>query len=270
MKILVTGATGKLGGALAQALQHRDAEVELWQGRRGVDLSDLEGLRGQLRRLRPELVFHTAAISAISECFSSPELAFRVNAEATRVLAEEVPRLLYTSTDLVFGGDKAPYAESASPAPLSRYGASKARGEEAVLEHGHTVVRLSLMFGPTPGGGFFDGGLQQLLEGRSANFFTDEFRTPLSLGLAALGLLDIADGGQSGLFHLCGHERVSRHQLALRVAEHRSLDPALARAGSQAEVSFPEPRPKDVSLTSRLFCPTLEQSLLEALGPEAD
>jgi dTDP-4-dehydrorhamnose reductase len=52
------------------------------------------------------------------------------------------------------------------------------------------------------------------------------------------------------LFHLGGAERVSRYELALKIAERFQLDKNLISAVSRLSVQMPAPRPEDVSLDS--------------------
>ncbi len=65
---------------------------------------------------------------------------------------------------------------------------------------------------------------------------------------AALGLL--LERGGTGRFHLGGPERLTRHELGLRIARALGLPPEGIEAALQADHAGPEPRPADTSLDS--------------------
>ena len=268
--ILVTGASGQLGGYLLRELRRRGAAVTAWSGsRRGelfgyewlpVDLADRELVTASFHQACPAVVIHAGAFSRIDQCHADPAAATRVNEQGTALLAELCEatgtRLVYVSTDLVFDGQRGGYCEDDAPAPLSVYGRTKAAAERAVLGRRRAVVvRISLMFGPSLVGraAFFDGQLRALRDRVPLRLFSDEWRTPLSLQTAALGLLAVAESDFDGLLHFGGPERMTRLEMGLRLATLLGADPGLIVAVRQADAPLPEPRPRDVSLNSQRF-----------------
>ena len=196
----------------------------------------------------------------MGDCYRDPVRARLVNTDGTALLGELADRIVYTSTDLVFSGEGAPYTESHVPAPLSLYGRSKRAGEEALLQReGAAVVRVALMYGPSliGSGGFFEQQSEAFLKGAKVKLFHDEWRTPLALDEAAGGLLQVLDAGFEGVLHLAGPERLSREEMGRRWARFLGADPSLVESVSQSDLEFPEPRPADVSLdcteASRVF-----------------
>ncbi|MFN8606980.1 MAG: sugar nucleotide-binding protein [Vulcanimicrobiota bacterium] len=247
MKILVTGATGKLGLYLTRlpgllGCERKDFELDR-------DFSDY------LDRMEPRAVIHSAALSAIADCLSQPELADRINHQATARLArwcgQNGVRLVYVSTDMVFDGERAPYDEDSRAEPLSEYGRSKLRGEQAVLEQGQLVARVALMVGPALGArqSYYDQLVANLRAGQSVSLFQDEWRGMLSYEDAAEGLHRLARGSAGGLVHLAG-PRLSRLELGQRVASVLGC-PQLVRAGQRSDYPAPEPRPRDLTMVSR-------------------
>ncbi len=251
MRILVTGAAGKLGAYLVEHLKGR--EVLAWSGRAQVDLSDQASVLQALTQAGPDVVVHTAALSAISDCYKNPELARQVNTEATRLLAQHAPRLIYCSTDLVFGGDSAPYRESDPARPLSLYGKTKLEAEAAVREAGGVVARLALMYGPSARGGFHDQQVARLQAGEPVPLFEDEFRTPLAFEAAAEALGLLVQSDFAGLVHVGGPRRLSRLQMGLELAQELGLPTHSIVPTKARELDLPEPRPADVSLDSTRF-----------------
>src|SRR5207245_6393078 len=107
-----------------------------------------------------------------------------------------------------------------------------------------------LLFRPTLTGrpSFFDQMLGGLRKRRVVPLFTDEWRTPLGLCVAAQALLDLVTSDFTGLLHLGGPERLSRYDMGRRLATHLGLDPAVLQATERATTATPEPRPRAVSL----------------------
>ncbi len=154
MRLLLTGASGQLGGYLLQALAGARDEVIAWSGHHGgsllghplqpVDLTDSAAVADHFAEARPEVVLHAAAWARVADCFRDPDQARRVNVggtEALCALAERAGgRVVFVSTDMVFDGERAPYREEDVPAPLSVYGRTKADAETVVRRRPDNVV----------------------------------------------------------------------------------------------------------------------------------
>jgi dTDP-4-dehydrorhamnose reductase len=285
MRLLVTGASGNLGGYLLRELAGTQARVTAWSGTgtgalfgfplRPVDLAARDAVAAAFREARPNAVVHTAAVSSLAECRRDPQRARAVNAGGSALLAELAAdagaRLVLVSTDLVFDGEKGDYREEDLAAPVSVYGGTKQAAEQAVLAAPHAAVaRVSLLFGPTVAGrpAFFDEQVRKLRGGEALDCFADEWRTPLSFAAAARALLALARSDVAGLLHIGGPERLSRLDMAARLAAYLGADARLLVATSRLSAGG-EPRPRDVSLNSsrwrRLFPEVLWPGFEEAL-----
>ncbi|MFA4945519.1 MAG: NAD(P)-dependent oxidoreductase [Lentisphaeria bacterium] len=269
--VLVTGASGFLGWNLCR---ERPAEWRLTGVActqplapvagvepRQADLTRYEELKALLRAARPDAVLHAAAMAEPNRCEREPAAARRINVEAAVSLAglcadAGIP-CLFISTDLVFDGRHAPYAEEAEPAPINRYGEQKALAEQGMRERCPALIvcRLPLLFGAAGphAQSFLPPLVAALRAGPPPRLFTDEFRTPVSGREAARGLWHILAtvGGQPGLFHLGGPERISRHGFGQLTAELLGTGAGTIIPCRQADVAMPAARPADVSLDSR-------------------
>jgi dTDP-4-dehydrorhamnose reductase len=267
MRLLVTGASGQLGGYLLRELRANGAPVTAWSGsRRGelfglplypVDLGDTDAVVAAFRRARPGAVIHAGAWARVADCHREPDRAYRVNTGGSGTLAElsaaAGARLLLVSTDLVFDGERAPYREEDPTAPLSVYGRTKSAAEGAVLAAPRAAVaRVSLLFGPTLVGrpSFFDEQAAALRAGRPVTLFADEWRTPLDLGTAARALIALVRSDFTGLLHVGGPERLSRLEMGRCLARSLGVSGANIVACRRADAPAAEPRPRDVSLDS--------------------
>jgi dTDP-4-dehydrorhamnose reductase len=266
---LVTGASGQLGGHVVRQLRERlPAPAVLAFAGRGdmgtagvdvvrCDLADLDGLRACAVDFCPTHVVHLAAMSAVADCHARPADARRVNVEATRVLAEAAAEvgawLVYSSTDMVFGGDAAPYREEDPPHPLSEYGRSKAAAEAVLADFEHALtIRLPLMYGwpCTRRATTFVGQIEALRRGERLRLFADEFRTSVWLGDAARAVIGLARAGVGGCIHVAGPERLSRYELIASAARVLGIAQPKLEAISRCDVAAPEPRPADLSLAA--------------------
>ena len=138
MKILVTGINGQVGHALMQNLT--DHEL-IGLTRQDCDLTNLDQIKQVIDRHQPDLIINPAAYTKVDQAEIEPELAFQINRDAPRVMAEKardfnIP-LIHFSTDYVFDGEKKEaYVEDDPTHPVGVYGQSKCAGEEAIQEVG--------------------------------------------------------------------------------------------------------------------------------------
>jgi dTDP-4-dehydrorhamnose reductase len=293
MRIVVTGASGRLGAYLIDRLNDGPHAVRAWSGAtrgcragvdlRPVDLTDADEVVAALDEADPAAIIHAAAVSSAEAAYRDAGRAAAVNVAATRRLADWAAahgrRLVFTSTDLVFDGSR-PWSREEDPAePVLEYGRTKRAAEPFVLAVPRGVVaRISLLFGPSRHGppSFFDRAWAVAGEGQPQAFFEDEFRTPLDYRTAAEILVRLAESEVTGILHVGGRERLSRFELMRRAAIARGLDAGLIRPNRRADVPLPEPRPADVSLdTARLagLFPDLDRPGVEtalAAAPRPD
>jgi dTDP-4-dehydrorhamnose reductase len=210
-RIIVIGANGRLGAALARAYV-RDFEVTGFD-RNQLDLRKLDQIRSILSNTQFDLLLNCAALTNVDYCESNREDAFLINAETPRLIAEicaeKSARLIHFSTDYVFDGKQnAPYTEKDTPVPLSVYGESKLAGERRVLQvsSNNLVVRLSWVFGPDKPS-FIDQIIQRARENETVTAVADKFSSPTYtidvanwLRLAwendAQGILHLPNGGE--------------------------------------------------------------------------
>ncbi|NBV22957.1 MAG: SDR family oxidoreductase [Proteobacteria bacterium] len=219
-RVWITGTGGLLGSQLLQTAPPFASE---WQPvgllREELDLTDFANVAARFRADRPDAVIHCAAIAHPPVCQRDPAAARLMNVEATRCLAElsaEIP-FYFFSTDLVFDGQRGNYVETDAPNPLSIYAETKVAAEQIVLANPrHTVLRLSLNFGRSPTGNrAFNEILRlDLAAGKTFSVFTDEYRCPTAARITARATWELLQQRATGLFHLCGADRLSRWQIA--------------------------------------------------------
>src|ERR1051325_905671 len=184
-KAWITGAGGLIGNYL---LQTATAFAPDWEvnglTRARLDLLDFDSVRRFFDHDKPQLVLHCAALTKTPACQENPDLARKLNVDATRLLAElatDIP-FVFFSTDLVFDGRKRNYAETDPVNPLNVYAETKVAAEKAVLQNPrHTVIRTSLNLGrsPTADRSFNEERRRASESGKTLRLFTDGFRCPI-------------------------------------------------------------------------------------------
>ena len=152
-RILLTGATGQVGGELLKLLAPLGKVVA--PSREAMDLADAASVRDTIRSVRPRWIVNPGAYTAVDKAESEPLLAYAINAEALAVIGEEARKIaagvIHFSTDYVFDGSgDTPYRETDTTRPASVYGASKLAGEKALAASGagHLIFRTSWVYGP--------------------------------------------------------------------------------------------------------------------------
>ncbi len=263
-KLLVTGASGFLGWNLCQ-IACKTWEVHGTYSQHpivipdvtlhSIDLTDLELVQREIDRICPDAIIHTAAASQPNFCQRNPELSYRINVTASQHLAKichqaNIP-FVFTSTDLVFDGTKAPYQETDPVAPLNIYGEQKVAAEREILAvyPGASICRMPLMFGMAPptATSFIQPWLKSLQAGENLTLFVDEFRTPVSARTAAQGLLMVLHIFP-GTINLGGKERISRYEFGLLLADVFGFNSSLILPIYQKDLQMAAPRAADVSL----------------------
>lgn len=189
LRILLLGAQGQLGHALAQALPVLGQVLAF--GRQQADLAHPQGLHALLDQHQPQLIVNAAAYTAVDKAEQEPDLAQAINAQAPGVLAHWAAAhgavLVHYSTDYVFDGrSPRPYTEADAPAPLSVYGHSKCAGERAVQAAAgrHLVFRTSWVVG-VHGGNFLKTMLRLGAERDNLRVVADQHGAPTSTELIA-------------------------------------------------------------------------------------
>jgi len=204
LRILILGAAGQLGRALQRSFAGAGSITAV--ARDTVDLANADELRACIARIDPHVILNAAAYTAVDRAESEPQLAYAINADAPRVLAEEAHRrnalLVHYSTDYVFDGTKQePWSEEDAPNPLSVYGASKLAGERAIeaVAGKHLIFRTSWVYA-AEGKNFLLTMLRLGRERDQLSIVDDQFGAPTTATALANATRTIVDGVQAGSF----------------------------------------------------------------------
>jgi dTDP-4-dehydrorhamnose reductase len=225
MKILVTGTNGQVGHALMQEL----TEYELiGLTRQDCDLTNLDHIRQVIDQHQPDIIINPAAYTKVDRAEDEPELAFQINRDAPKVMAEKAREyhipLINFSTDYVFDGEKdGAYVESDPTHPLGVYGQSKCAGEEAIQEVGGLVYifRTSWVYSNI-GHNFFLTMKRLSQEREELKVVTDQTGVPASSKFIAEQIKNIIlklNENNTGIYHLVPNGACSWYDFARAIIE---------------------------------------------------
>nr|WP_315487302.1 dTDP-4-dehydrorhamnose reductase [uncultured Undibacterium sp.] len=285
MRILLTGTSGQLGRSLAKAL--RDRGEVITPQRAELDLSDITSIAPYIQQCQPDLIVNPAAYTAVDLAEKENELAYRVNAEAPAILAQEAKKmgigLIHFSTDYVFDGSKsdadgerALYTEEDVCGPLNVYGASKLAGEQAIVNSGckHLIFRTSWVYSDF-GKNFLLTILRLAKEKTELNIVNDQWGTPSStlflsnaVKQVILQLQDAKAQAETlatwwqqheGVYHLTPIGFTNWCEFSQRIIEHAAplglLNTTLPKIQGIPSSAYPTPaeRPKNSCLNKSKF-----------------
>lgn len=245
-KVLLLGATGKMGLALARHCPPAWTLTGL--SSRDFDASDPAAAAALIERHAPDIVLNTVGFLGIDPCEQQPELAFRVNTLFPYALARATERqgalLVHFSTDAVFHGDEetSAYVESDTPNPVNIYGMTKLGGDQMVSSVARAVyiVRISVLFGPSlKQNQFVEKMLDKIRNGATTLRVSDDILcSPCYSEDVARGVYElIRSGADHGLYHMANAGSTSLYGLMSEIVRHVAPDVRVER-GSHRDFPF--------------------------------
>jgi dTDP-4-dehydrorhamnose reductase len=240
-KLLITGATGTLGGAFARICEDRALPFCL-TGRDELDISDPASVEAAIAAHRPWAIINTAGFVRVADAEREREACFAANTAGPETLARACraagTKFVTFSSDLVFDGRLGrPYREGDAVNPTGVYGLSKAQAEEkvgAILDDA-LIVRTSAFFGPWDQYNFAWHVLSALARGERVKACPHTEVSPTYVPDLCHVTLDLLIDGEKGIWHLANPGRISWYGLARRVAEGAGFDPRLVEPVPAAE-----------------------------------
>jgi len=267
MKILIIGAQGMLGSDLLTTLRKKYDAVG--KDIDDFDITNIKGSKKEIIKINPSIVINLAAYTDVDGCESNEKLAFSVNAEGAKNIAEicrEIKaKLIHVSTDYVFDGRKEkPYLENDQPNPLNIYGKSKLKGEEYIQDilTDFLIIRTQWLYGEK-GKNFVDTILGLAKEKRELNVVDDQIGSPTFTRDLSEVIDVMLDSSGNGIYHAsnggyCSWYQFSQEILKISAIENVKLNPV----GSDEFV-----RPALRPFFSRFSCKKLEKLIGKVMRP---
>ena len=263
MKYLVTGSAGLIGNQLVYDLEKSGEIVyscyndvkPLYGIPIHLNLLNLKDITKIFKKIQPDIVIHSAALTDVEKCEVEQKLANSINVRATEVIATEVENissyLMYISTDYVFDGNQGLYKETDLTNPLSNYGITKLSGEKIIQDKTSrwSIIRTSTPFGKHYLKKTFPVWVYENLKiNKKINILENQFTSPTYVPNLSEMILEIIFHRLEGFFHLAGSTKISRFEFAKMIATKFDLNLSLLNPVKIDSMPWKAIRPIDSSL----------------------
>ncbi|MEM5830511.1 MAG: SDR family oxidoreductase [Candidatus Aenigmatarchaeota archaeon] len=284
-KILITGSTGLLGYWISKIFIESNFNVYLVYNTHepkfkdaekiALDITNFEKVKETLKKVKPDVIIHSAALTDVDLCEKEKELAYNVNVNGTRNFIKSLytlnlsSKFIYISTDYVFDGQKGNYREYDIPNPINYYGLTKLLGEEVTKTYNnYIIIRTSALFGFSPSGKENFGliALKKLINNEKVKAFVDQIVSPTYVEFLADAIFKLIKLEISNdILHIAG-EAMSRYDFALKLAKILNKENLIEKSFLN-EANFIAKRPKNSSLNVekqknyKLYTYTIEECI---------
>ena len=223
MKILITGVNGQVGHGLMRVLTEHEL---IGLTRQDCDLTNPDQIKQAIDQHQPELIINPAAHTKVDQAEDEPKLAFQINRDAPKVMAEKAREfnipLIHFSTDYVFDGEKKEaYLETDLTNPIGIYGESKLAGEEEIQEvGGHNYIFRTSWVYSTIGHNFFLTMKKLCQEREELKVVSDQVGVPTSNQFIARQIQQIIPQlveNNVGIYHLVPDGSCSWYEFAQEI-----------------------------------------------------
>jgi dTDP-4-dehydrorhamnose reductase len=281
MTILLTGASGLVGAAVARAAARRGHcvvgivgnyhdELEGVARKLLLELTDETALNAAVLDVFPEAIVNCAAVSVPEACDADPARAQTLNVALPAALARLAyhlsARLVHISSEQIFDGARAtPYAAGDPPSPINLYGRQKLESERAVHAAAAAfavTIRAPLLLGDSPMAkrSTHERLFADWATGKTVKLYTDEFRQPCTAENLAEIIVELCERRDLvGVFHWAGAEVISRHALGLRIREHFKLPETQAPIACVMRAETPDAANKRQACLALDIAPLVEK-----------
>lgn len=262
-KFLVTGSAGLIGHQVAKDLVQQGNTVYSGYNKSPpddgtpvqMDLTNHDQLIAAVEKTSPDAIIHLAAQTNVDLCETQKELATKMNADATKIIANQAAKIgaffVYVSTDYVFDGVTGLKKETDKTNPVDYYGESKLQGENAVrnLASAWCIARTSTPYGIHKTKTSFPAWIaKNILEKNKIKVIVDQFTSPTYVPNLSRMLIEVATKQITGVLHLAGATRISRYDMAEMVVEKLNLDKSFLSPAHMSDMKWDAKRPMDSSL----------------------
>ncbi|MCK0144115.1 dTDP-4-dehydrorhamnose reductase [Arenibacter sp. F26102] len=231
-RILVTGSSGQLGLSLQDIAKEYPLLKFVFANSQTLDITDTEKVWKTIEIGYFDYCINCAAYTNVEKAEKSPQIAFKVNAEAVKHLALACENynvtLIHISTDYVFDGEKgSPYTIDDQPNPINAYGMSKWEGEKYIQEilDKYYIVRTSWLYHKTHGHNFYKTILKMAKKGEELRIIDSEVGCPTNAVNLAKYILELISNTnpQYGIYHFTDGKAMSWFGFAKNILQDNGL-----------------------------------------------
>lgn len=234
--VLVTGAGGQLGSELRKRQEmSNNAFRFIYTDADELNIADLRQVTDFVKTHAVRYIINCAAYTNVEKAETDAQTAYLVNATGAENLAKAAAEvdcaLIHISTDFVFDGKSdVPYAENSPANPLSVYGKSKLKGEEAIQEFARDwmIIRTSWLYSEF-GNNFVKTMLRLMNERDTLNIVDDQRGTPTyaaDLAEMIVHILEFSEQNEwkSGVYHFSNAGETTWFGFAAKIKQLAQLE----------------------------------------------
>jgi dTDP-4-dehydrorhamnose reductase len=255
LKILVVGAAGQLGQAIAAHFAPGH-DVTAWT-RATIDLTRHQEVRDAIAKLAPQAIINCASYNNVDQAEDEQLTALDVNAivvgTLARAAADANAVLMHYSTDFVFAGTaSSPYTESDQPEPRSVYAQSKLIGEWLAADAPqHYVLRVESLFGGPHRRSSVDRIAEAIRAGQTAPVFVDRVVSPSFVpDVVDASAFILRERPAVGLYHCVNSGHATWLEVGQAIVAHLGGSEASLKPLSVNDVKLRAARPQFAALSN--------------------
>jgi len=256
MKILITGGEGLVGNSLIEIgkgfnlvatyyAPPSEKKCRFLQ----LDITDKNKVLDIIEKEKPNIVIHCAAMTDVDAAEENKDIAWKINVEGTKNIAEACERkrskMVFLSTDYIFDGKNGPYSESDKPNPINYYAKTKYEAEKIVKQlKDFLIIRSTVIYGPKRiGHNFATWLIDKLEKGESVKIVTDQYSNPTFSYDLADKIFKLIKMKQKGIFNVVGKDYVNRYEFSIKIADAFMLNKNLIKPITTKELDIKAKRP---------------------------
>lgn len=260
-RIVVVGASGLVGSRILRRFGANAVGTYRSRPAPGLhllDVSEPADVGDFLDATAPSAVVLAAAYTHVDGCERDPARSYETNVtgglHVARAAAQRGIRLVFLSSDYVFGGDVGPHALDETPKPLNVYGRHKLEAERVIVRESksYAVLRSCNIYGHEPEGmNYVMAVYRNGKSGTKMRVPADQWGNPTYADDLVDAVARAAELDESGVFHVAGPDYVDRVEWATRAARAFGLDPSFIEGVPTSSLDQPARRPLHAGLDSR-------------------
>ena len=261
MVIALTGSKGLLGQYLiktqpievfegvAQGNEHKIIELT----RKELDVSNFAQVLEVLFKIQPDLIIHCAANGDVDNVEQNASQAVQTDLLGTINLMNYCEnlncKLITLSSNAVYDGDNAPYAETSKRNPINFYGKIKSLADDIIMKSScdWLIIRPILMYG---WGGVRDNWVTKIIksqkEGKKLSLVTDSYTQPVYAGDVAEAIWHLIKLDKwKETYNIASKKKISIHFFGMWVIAVFKLSSKLIKRAILNDFKSIAPRPLD-------------------------
>ena len=234
-----------LGSDLREILKNHEL---INTGSKELDITNYNKVIEFILEKSPNIVINAAAYTAVDNCETNYEDAYKVNAIGPKNLAIACNKigipLIHFSTDYVFEGNKrTPLIEGDELGPKTVYGKTKLEGEKFILENTkkYFIIRTAWLYG-IHGKNFVQTMLNLSKKNKELKVVNDQIGSPTYSYDLAKAISELLNSDKYGIYHLTNKGEVSWYDFAKKIFELKNIDIKINPVSTE-EFKRPAPRP---------------------------